>query len=386
MGWSRQRKTGLTCHVPAQSFKGYTLIAPIGGDFAVLLDMDGRIVHRWSVPGYRVFQAQLLSTGNMLALCSDTTLPPVPPLAFDQPPLPFAERVRRLGGGTTDLRELDWDGELVWEYRNQSMHHDVVRQSNGHTLVAEWVELPTELSRQVRGGARRPREKFPPLISDDIVELDATGQEKARIHLWQLLDPVRDPICPLEPRWEWTHLNSLALMPNGDLLFSCRNNSRVGIVERAIGKLRWKYGAGQVVHQHHATAVGDTHVQIFDNGMHRIGLPFSRVVEVNPADDTLVCEYTGDPPEQFFSAHISGAERQPNGNVLICEGASGRLFEVTPRGETVWEWVTPFTAQTQGRNRPWIFRAHRYPPDHPALASRSLDPAHYANLNRLYGL
>jgi hypothetical protein len=386
LGWSQHRKIGLAFHSPAQSFKGYTLLAPIGGDCAVLLDMDGRIVHRWTMPGYRVFQARLLPTGNLLVLCSDATLPPAPQVPFDQPPPPFAERVRRLGGGTTDLRELDWDGALVWEYRNETMHHDVVRQSNGHTLVAEWVELPAELSRQVRGGVRRPREKFPLLISDDIVEFDPTGKEVARIHLWQLLDPVRDPICPLEQRWEWTHLNSMALMPNGDLLFSCRNNSRVGIVERPGGKLRWKYGAPQIVHQHHATAVGDGHVQIFDNGMHRIGLPFSRVVEVNPADDAVVWEYTGEPPEQFFSGHISGAERQANGNVLICEGAAGRLFEVTSRGETVWEWVTPFAAVMQGRSRAWIFRAHRYAPDYPGLATRSLDPARYADLNRLYGL
>jgi hypothetical protein len=386
MGWSAHREIGLTCHSPAHSFKGYTLVAPIGVDFVVLLDMDGRIVHRWRLPGYRVFQARLLPTGNLLVLCTDASLPPPPQIPFDQPPPPFAQHVRRLGGGMTDLRELDWEGGLVWEYRNQAMHHDAVRQADGHTLIAEWVELPTELARQVRGGARRPREKFPPMASDDIVELDPAGEEVGRIHLWQVLDPVRDPICPLEPRWEWTHLNSLALMPNGDLLFSCRNNSRVGIVERPSGRLRWKYGAPHIVHQHHATAVGDGHVQVFDNGMHRIGLPFSRVVEINPADDAVVWEYTGEPPEQFFSGHISSAERQPNGNVLICEGASGRVFEVTGRGETVWEWVTPFAAVMQGRSRRWIFRAHRYAPEFPGLAAGQLDPARCADLNRLYGL
>jgi len=31
-----------------------------------------------------------------------------------------------------------------------------------------------------------------------------------------------------------------------------------------------------------------------------------------------------------------------------------------------------------------VFRAHRYGPDHSALAGRDLDPAHYANLNRIY--
>jgi hypothetical protein len=99
-----------------------------------------------------------------------------------------------------------------------------------------------------------------------------------------------------------------------------------------------------------------------------------------------VWEYTGLSQEQFFSGHISGAQRLPNGNVLICEGTSGRVFEITPRGETVWEWVTPFVTMNMGHARPWIFRAYRYSPDYPGLAGRVLDPARYAELNRLHGL
>lgn len=386
MGWSSQRETGLTIHSASASFKGYTLLAPIAGDSVLLLDMDGQIVHRWRLPGYRLFHARLLPNGNLLALCTDTSLPAPVQIPFDQPPPPFAQHIRRLGGSASDLREIDWDGNLVWSYHNEAIHHDFVRLASGNTLVAEWVELPAELVRQIRGGARRPREKFPPMVSDDIVEIDASGQEVLRISLWKLLDPVRDPICPLEQRWEWTHLNSLALMPNEDLIFSCRTNSRIGIVDRSNETLRWKYGFPNIVHQHHATAVGDGHVQVFDNGMHRIGLPYSRVVELDPANDSVVWEYTGEPPEQFFSGHISGAERQPNGNVLICEGASGRVFEVTPRGETVWEWVNPFTSMIQGLRRSWVFRALRFGPDYPGLAGRALDPDRYADLNRMYGL
>ena len=32
-----------------------------------------------------------------------------------------------------------------------------------------------------------------------------------------------------------------------------------------------------------------------------------------------------------------------------------------------------------------LFRAHRYGPDHPALADKDLDPDKFAALNRLYG-
>jgi hypothetical protein len=386
VGWSQFRKTGLTFHAPAHSFKGYTLVTPIAADFSVLLDMDGRVVHRWSLPGFRLFQARLLPHGTLLALCADATLPPPPQATFEQPPPPFDQHIRRLGGAATHLRELDWDGSLTWQYLNSTIHHDFAREPNGHTLVAEWVEIPEDLAAKVRGGARRPREKFPRMLSDDIVEIDSSGKELRRIHLYELFDPVRDAICPLEQRWEWTHLNSLAVMPNGDILVSCRSNSRVAVVDRSSGQFRWKYGAPNVYHQHHATPLERGNIQIFDNGMHRVGMPYSRVVEVDPNTSSVVWEYGGDPPEQFFSGHISGAERLPNGNVLICEGASGRVFEITQRGETVWEWVTPFTTTAQGRTRAWIFRVHRYAPDFPGLQGRSLDPGRYADLNRLYGL
>lgn len=74
----------------------------------------------------------------------------------------------------------------------------------------------------------------------------------------------------------------------------------------------------------------------------------------------------------------------PNGNTLVGEGYEGRLFEVTPRGEVVWEWISPFFMQGSQGSANRIFRAHRYGPDHPALHGRDLEPARYGNLNRLY--
>ncbi len=387
MGWSPFRRTGLTYHRPAESVKGYTLITPSGDDAAYLIDMDGRIVHRWRVPGTRIGYARLLPSGNLLLRGVDAALSPPPQMPFDGPPPPFSQHVRRLGGNAILLQEVDWDGKVVWEYRNEAIHHDFVRLPNGNTLVPVWVEIPPEIARRVRGGApKRPREKLPALLSDDIVEIDAAGKEVWRASPWQVLDPARDPICPLENRWEWTHMNSVAATRDGNVLFSCRQNSRVGIVERVSGRLLWKFGFPEVSHQHHATPLENGNVQIFDNGMHRVGLPRSRVVEVDPRTNAVVWEYVAEPEQQFFSGHISGAERLPGGNVLVCEGAAGRIFEITRRGEVVWEWVTPFAGRVAGRPSPTIFRAHRYPPDFPGLAGRTLDPHAYADLNRLHGL
>ena len=385
MGWSVQRETGLTWHDAAKSCKGYTMLAPIGGRDVLLLDMDGMVVKRWSFSDLAPFHGVLLENGWLLVLGTSTDVrPPEGELGQEPPGLP--DRFRLLGGGATELREVDWDGNEHWRYANAGIHHDFVRLSNGNTLVPEWVELPSELAGRVRGGARRSREKLPPMLSDDIVEIDRSGAEVRRIHLWEFLDPGRDRICPLENRWEWTHTNSLDATDDA-ILFSCRQNSRVGLIDRSSGELRWKYGAPEVFHQHHASTLPNGHVLIYDNGMHRLAdLSYSRIVEVNPATDEVVWEYQANPREQFFSGHISGAERQSNGNTLICEGTSGRVFEVTREGEVVWEWVSPFVNRRRDQRMSWIFRVRRYALDHPALVDREFDREGLAEFNRIQGL
>ena len=78
----------------------------------------------------------------------------------------------------------------------------------------------------------------------------------------------------------------------------------------------------------------------------------------------------------------------PNGNTVICEGAPGRIFEVTPDKNIVWEYINPFFGQAGGgrgaESINGVFRAHRYGPDHPGLQGKDLDPARFANLIRLY--
>ena len=387
MGWSPFRPTGLTHHDPGLSFKGYTLLAPIGGDSALLLDMDGRIVHRWRVPGFTVFCPKLMPDGRLLALCNDSSVERPPnPGPNDQPP-PSPQIYRLIGGASTDLLELEWDGSMSWRYSNVAIHHDFAPLENGNVIIPEFLELPADVASRVRGGFKRRGEKLPPLIGDDFIEVDRDGNIVDRIHLWQLLDPVKDPIGPLERRWEWTHTNSLDITRDGGLLFSCRWNSRVGIIDRATKTLSWRYGDPDTFYQHHASALTNGNLLIFDNGMNRLqAMSYSRVVEVNPKDSSVAWSYEANPQQQFFSGHISGCHRLPNGNTLICEGTSGRIFEVTPAREIAWEWINPIH-HTRGEMRiSWVFRAYRYGPDYPGLAGHDLDPARYADLNRLYGL
>lgn len=89
--------------------------------------------------------------------------------------------------------------------------------------------------------------------------------------------------------------------------------------------------------------------------------------------------------QNFYSPYISGAQRQPNGNTLICSGAWGHFFEVTPDGEVVWEYTSPIfgvegangagtfaSDEYLDGNNNAVFRCYRYSADHPALKGRAL--------------
>ena len=97
---------------------------------------------------------------------------------------------------------------------------------------------------------------------------------------------------------------------------------------------------------------------------------------------TLVWQYQQTPPENFFSSFISGAHRLPNGNTFIDEGDKGLVIEVTSQGEVVWQYQNPISNSgivSQGDPVPAapatsLFRATKYPADHPAFVGRNLIP------------
>ena len=49
-----------------------------------------------------------------------------------------------------------------------------------------------------------------------------------------------------------------------------------------------------------------------------------------------VWNYTSDPKTEMYSPIMSGVQRLPNGNTLICSGSQATFTEVNKEGETVW--------------------------------------------------
>ena len=360
MGWS-QRPTGLIHYQPASTSRGYTLFSPNGGDYAYLIDMDGHFVHRWYSDG-GIDYGFLLPNGNIL----------------------FRSRGSIPGLFSSDaIREINWEGGLVWEYSNPSLRRHG-RLANGNNLFLLYEEISPELTRQVQGGFATPGDRQR-MQGDLVAEVTPDG---AVVYEWRSsehLSTQEDVICPLEARSSWGGANDLTVLDDGSFMISFRVLDTVAIVDRATDEFIWKWGPGQISHQHNPTRLANGHVLLLDNGAHRQGLSYSRVIEVDPSTDEISWEYHGDPLMSFFTHFTGGAERLFNGNTLITEGATGRLFEVTPAGEVVWEYINPFFAHGQQGFNNGVFRAHRYGPDDPALLGRDLDPARYANLSRLYG-
>lgn len=263
------------------------------------------------------------------------------------------------------------------------------------------------------------------LIDDTIIEVDWEGnivwEWNCHEHFDDYgFDEASKNILYRDPNYrpagggmgDWMHINSMSVLgPNkwydaGDerfhpdnIIWDSREANIAAIISKETGKVVWKIGPyydtpelkefGWLVGMHHCHMIprglpGEGNIMIFDNGgWAGYGLPnplapkgvknalrdYSRVVEFDPTTMKIVWQYT--PKEagfempydsnRFYSPFISGAQRLPNGNTLICEGSGGRLIEVTSEHEIVWEYISPYFGKQMRMNM--VYRAYRYPYD-----------------------
>ena len=345
----RITRTGLTALDEELACPGYTLYAPTYGNGQVfLLDLRGNEVHRWDMPYPPGLWGYLLSNGNLFygGKAKDES--------WDR-----FDLWRRFKGGV--MLEADWAGRVVWEHHDADHHHDARRTSSGGAIYLSVERLSTDVASQVRGGI--PGSDADGMWADVIVEVDAAGNRVYEWHAAEHLDVSTDRITFNDPRHEWSHANTVVPLDDDRFLVSFRNISTVGIVDKKSGDFTWKLGYETLSQQHDPSLLSNGNVLIFDNGAHRKGwaMPASRVIEVDPRTNEIVWQYLDTPPYNFFSPYISGARRLPNGNTLITEGNFGRLFQVTPAGHIVWEYINPHFSEDPdvGENNS-VFRASHY--------------------------
>ncbi len=347
----RRLGTGLTGWDPSQTYDGYTLFAPNGSTSAYLIDMRGEVVHTWDIADPSgpdsAWYVSLLENGNLLVL-------------LDRPAADAPVFVWKGGA----VMEVDWQGNVLWEFEDPAQHHDARLLANGNLLLLRTELTPPDVAERVQGG--QPGSGGNGMWCDWVAEVTLDGETVWEWHAWEHLNPETDRVNWQDFRAEWTHGNSVEQMPDGNILISFRNINTVAIVDRESGAITWKLAAPVIAQQHDATCLANGNILIFDNGAHRlnVSLPYSRVIEVDRETKEIVWQYTDRAPMNFFSPFISGAQRLPNGNTLVTEGNFGRLFEVTPEGGLVWEYISGFITvrPIQGESNA-IFRAYRYGPE-----------------------
>jgi outer membrane protein assembly factor BamB len=148
-------------------------------------------------------------------------------------------------------------------------------------------------------------------------------------------------------------LNSI--LKRGNILICSQRLDLVGIVDPIEEKLVWSWGRGELEGPHHPVLLENGNLLIYDNGIRR---GYSQILELNPTTQELVWKYQAAPPDRFFSLWGGANQRLPNGNTLITESDRGRVFEITPSGEIVWEFFIP-EFQNKEKRRPTIYRMMR---------------------------
>lgn len=344
----RIRQTGLLEWDEARATGGLTLFATIADNTVRLIGLDGEDVHTWTLPEPSTGLARLLPGGRLLT-------------AQVHPDAPI-----KIGGPGGFIREYDWDGNLIWEHVDIAQHHDVQRLGNGNTLYLGWQPLSDEKAARVVGGIAGTEMPGGLIYYDFLREVNPAGEVVWEWHGSDL--NIEDyPLAEVSKRAEFGHANACFPSDEG-VLISCRVFNSVLFIDRETRQVKWERRDDSWGGQHDCQFLDNGNVMLFANGYNRPGLPHSRIVEFDPHTGEEAWVYKGDPLMTFFSPHISGVQRMPGGNTLICEGAFGRIFEVTPEGDIVWEYINPRHIDRDGLRHNWVFRAYRYSVDGPELA------------------
>ena len=388
--------------------EAFVLFAPLGGETAYLIDLDGTVVNEWDLSGRPGNSVYLVDDGHLLATYS------------------VRSRIQA-GGSGGGIELLTWDGDEVWSFElateHARLHHDVEMLPNGNVLMISW-ETKTRQEALAAGLSSSQLPDSGEVWSEMILEYDPDLDLIVWAwHAWDHIlpagdDPAENPqkidlAYAANPRSEdWFHINSVDYNANLDqIVLSVRATSEIWIIDHNLttaeaageaGDLLYRFGnpaaygasGPQVlVNQHDAEFIrdelstGGVRILVFDNGNVRTR-PYSRVVELNvPAYDGLpqgvfpepqiVWEYPNEPGgtgTAWFADHISGSQRLESGNTLICSGVEGRFIEVTPAGEIVWSYVNPFTSTSpEGKESNEVFRCERYEATDPVLSGQDLD-------------
>ena len=396
---------GVTIHKPDKAYDCHVLYDGRDGT-SYLINIEGKTVRTWPHTG---FPSEMIDPEVNGGRRGHVLVHREPEIFFNRA-----------------LLELDWDGNEVWEWSDKApdgearQNHDLCRLANGNTLLLS--KRPFEVP-VIHDEPFTDQPIYEVTPEGDIVwewipheHFEELGMDPDRVRLLFSKTDVRprayifvlNDLQPLGPN-KWFDGGDARFHPD-NIMIDSRETNVIALIEKATGKVVWRLGPDYpaaydftkrdfhgpcpkpidtISGQHDAHMIaqdlpGAGNVLVFDNdgpaGMPMVPgktFPGSRILEIDPITEQIVWQYdatkSGMPFWSFYSSFISSARRLANGNTLICEGMYGRVFQVTPDGEIVWEFVNPHYGEWAqhamnvtdfgGEQVNWVFRAQPIPND-----------------------
>ena len=367
---SREPETDelITIHLKDKVYSGLNFYNSAHAPEAMLMDMDGKVLHRWRFeltaawPDQRDIEipsdskdywrrAYLYENGDLLAI-------------FE-------------GAG---LLKVDKNSRLIWATRNGA-HHDLDVMDNGDIFV---------LTRQRNVIPRIHSQK--PVVEDFVVVLDKDGHEKNRISVLECFENSYSNVAQVMPQimqredGDNFHTNTIEVLDGkaehfspvfkaGNILLAMRHLNLLAIVDPVKKKFVWDLQTPQRPPdrndgtpglffrlQHDPQILDGGQMLLFDNcGLH----DQSTIWEFHPISLEIFWHYRGTQQRPFYTSHCGTVQRLPNGNTLITESEFGRVFEMTPQKEIVWEYYNPERAGDSGQFIAMLPEMIRLPADFP---------------------
>jgi len=356
---------GVTVNDSDRAYKGYTLYTSGGGTYAALIDMQGREVHRWSLPYDALWdqtpdgrsarpddlmywrKAIMYPNGDLIAIY----------IAAGDTPWGYG------------MVKLDADSNVIWKYHGAT-HHDFDIAPDGRVIALTHAFVDTRFP------------EFPdlssPWLEDYVVVLNGkTGEQERSFPLFEAIFNSRyRPLVKAIPVWTMEdplHTNSVqfidsrlanAFAPAGgranQVMLSMRHPGTAALLDLDSGQMTWAM-KGSWLGQHSARVLPNGHFTLFDNYGRFREHNMTRLLEIDPGNESIVWRYEGNDDHPFESLLRGAALTLPNGNRLITESDGGRLFEVAPDGDIVWEFVNPVRGGDQDQFIPVVSSGQRMP-------------------------
>lgn len=328
-----QAVRGVTVYDAELAQGGLNLLTSAHAAVALLLDMEGKEVHRWTLERDRVWP-QLADYGSDHAR-------------------KYFRRVHLFENGDllaiyeyTGVVRLNADSELLWAHQGWN-HHDLDVDEEGRIFVLGFEDKAVPALREA------------PIMADNITVLGPDGD---------VLDVVEIADCLLASTYaelielaqqhksaDVFHTNTVQVLDGahaerspafarGNLLISMRNLGAIGVIDPQQRKLVWAaWGPWRM--QHEPVLLANGNILLFDNRTQSMdetqSSGSSRILEFDPERREVVWEYAGTAERPFYSSLCGTACRLPNGNTLVTESDYGRAFELTPDKDIVWEFKNP---------------------------------------------